>query len=653
MKRISRILIANRGEIANRVLKTLTRLRFETVVIYHDDEKHNSYLKEATYSVSLGSGSLHDTFLNINKIIEVAKRFNVDAIHPGYGFLSENSDFANACETNNITFIGPSSEVIGKLGIKKYAKNIAKKLSIPILAYEDNAKISYPLVIKAVAGGGGKGLRVVHSAEELKQAMETAKREAKSYFNNDEVMLEPFIEHARHIEVQILADYHGNCFHLYTRECSIQRNQQKIIEEAPACSITQEMQEKLCLSAIAFASEVGYTNAGTIEFLVKGNQYYFLEMNTRIQVEHAVTELITGVDIVEQQVLVASGESLVETMQNVQVRGHAIEARIYAEDPYNGYSPSTGRINAMNLPMEIRVDSFIHEGINITPWFDSMLGKIIAHSRNRKQAIDSLQIALNDTFVAGVTTNKHLLLQILDDNNFYENRVHTKYLEEKLEYYAAGVQDKHKNDHVIPLIATTLVKHHLQNSANYIWRNTGKLQLYRKVKMLINATEYTLELLGINKDKLFFLFQNQDYEVKLERELDGIIWLSVNDILYKCFYTSNPQEAYDWCEVQNRPYKIAYSENLRMASHFLSKSEKESVSNWDGRVLSPFHARVVKINVLKKQKVNKGDTLLSLEAMKTENAVVAPGNGIIDKICCEEGNQVVENAELIIINCDN
>lgn len=653
MKRINRILIANRGEIANRILQTLTRMGVQTVVMYHEDEKNNQYIKNASYSVSLGSGNLHDTFLNISKIIEVAKSFQVDAIHPGYGFLSENSDFAKACENNNILFIGPRSEVIEKLGIKKYAKKVAKRLSIPILAYEDNSEISYPLVIKAVAGGGGKGLRVVRSDDELNDAMEIAKREAKSYFNNDEIMLEPFIEHARHIEVQILADSHGNCFHLYTRECSIQRNQQKIIEEAPACSISNEMQEKLCQSAIEFASEVGYTNAGTIEFLVKGNQYYFLEMNTRIQVEHAVTELITGLDIVEQQVLISSGEYLSDSLQNIPIHGHAIEARIYAENPYNNYSPSTGIINKVNTPKEIRIDTFIHDEINVTPWFDSMLGKLIVHSKNRNQAVDVLCKALNNTFIAGVVTNKRLLLQILNDDNFYTNNVHTKYLDEKLEHYTADVKKDKKTNRFLPVIAATLVKYHLQTGVNHIWKSTGKFQLFRKVKMLINAIEYKLELLHINDNKLSFLFDSQVYEVKCEQVLEEGIWLSVNGILHQCFYAMNSQEAYDWCEIQNESFKIAYSENLRMASHFLSKSKKESTKTWDGRVLSPFHARVVKINVLKNQKVCKGDTLLSLEAMKTENAVLAPENGIIDKICCEEGNQIIENAELIIINCDN
>jgi acetyl/propionyl-CoA carboxylase alpha subunit len=361
---MQRILVANRGEIAVRIIHSIKKMGLETVALFHRNENKALHTRMADMAVSLGGGELPETYLNVSKIISIAKEFNCDAIHPGYGFLSENYQFARACEENGIVFIGPSSEVIRQMGSKSEARIIARKAGVPVLEAVEITKnqipstidLKYPLIIKPALGGGGKGMKMVMSENDLKDAIDIACRESLSYFNNDNLIIEPYIENARHIEVQILGDNFGNIIHLFERECSIQRNHQKIIEEAPAVSISEELRNKLYKAAIKIAREIKYTNAGTVEFLVSGNSFYFLEMNTRIQVEHPVTEAITGIDIVEEQIRIAQNNPLSETLKHLKQNGHAIEARICAESSFENFRPSSGIIDFISFPTGPRVE---------------------------------------------------------------------------------------------------------------------------------------------------------------------------------------------------------------------------------------------------------------------------------------------------------
>jgi len=440
--KIHKILIANRGEIAIRIHHTLKRLGFKTAGIYSEEDKnsyHRILLDECYF---LGKGSLLDTYLNIDKIIHLAKQNHCDAIHPGYGFLSENDEFSFKCEQENILFIGPSSSKIKLMGDKIRSKEIAKKAGIPtlesitgsieeIIQSIEKKLIKFPLLIKASAGGGGKGMKILYNDKNLKEELMGSQREAKNYFGNDTIFVEKYIENPRHIEVQILGDTYGNYIHLFERECSIQRRHQKILEEAPSPTLNEEERNVLYNYAIKLAKEIEYTNAGTIEFLYEENtkNFYFLEMNTRIQVEHPVTEMITGIDIVEEQIKIALKEKLSYNQSQISKKGHAIEVRIYAEDPEHQFLPSPGNILTYIEPQipNIRIDSSIKFPQNISSYFDPMISKVISWGKTREESRTNLLHALKNYIIHGVKTNINYLMDILQNETFIHNRFDTNF----------------------------------------------------------------------------------------------------------------------------------------------------------------------------------------------------------------------------------
>ena len=443
-----KILIANRGEIAVRVIRACHEMGIAAVAVYSDVDRAALHVRKADKAYPIGAAAASESYLNIQKILDVAARSGADAIHPGYGFLSENAKFARACAEAGVKFIGPTAAAMVAMGSKTQARQAMERAGVPIVpgtsrglesfeqAEQVAARIGYPVMLKAAAGGGGKGMRLVHAPEELKSALEGARSEAERSFGDGEVYIEKAIVNPRHIEMQILADEHGNTVYLGERECSIQRRHQKVVEEAPSPIVDADMRRRMGEVAVRVAQAAGYTNAGTVEFLVDAQKnFYFLEMNTRLQVEHPVTELVTGLDLVHLQINIAAGERLPFTQNEIQIRGHAIECRIYAEDPDNNYFPSPGKITLLLAPSGpgIRRDSGMYEGWTVPMDYDPLLAKLIGYGSDRDQAIGRLTRALNEYFVGGIKTNLSLFRRILRDAEFRAAKLDTGFLDRLLQ----------------------------------------------------------------------------------------------------------------------------------------------------------------------------------------------------------------------------
>jgi acetyl-CoA carboxylase biotin carboxylase subunit len=442
---LNKVLVANRGEIALRVVRACRELGVTSVAVYSDADEEALHVRHADEAVNIGPPPAGKSYLDMEAIIEAAKETGADAVHPGYGFLAENADFAAACRDAGLVFVGPSAEAIEKLGNKSAARRLAEEADVPVVpgseesasvdeAIETAEEIGYPVMVKAAAGGGGRGIRVAENEEELRKSVQVAKREAESAFGDGSIYLEKFLTGPHHVEVQVMADHEGNVIHLYERECSMQRRRQKVLEEAPSPGISDEVRERICDAAVRLAREAGYANAGTVEFLVEGDDFYFIEMNTRIQVEHPVTEMLTGVDLVKEQILVASGEPLSLKQEDVPFVGHAMEFRINAEDPDQDFMPSPGEITFLEVPggPGVRVDSAIYQGYTIPPFYDSMVGKLIVWGLNREEAIKRSGRALREYRLEGIKTTIPLHLRLLEDDAFRSGEYHTGYLEELL-----------------------------------------------------------------------------------------------------------------------------------------------------------------------------------------------------------------------------
>ena len=440
---MNKILIANRGEIAVRIIRACKEMNIKTVAIYSEVDKDALHAKLADEAICVGPADSRKSYLNMKNIIEAAYITGADSIHPGFGFLSENAQFAKICEESNIKFIGPSSKVIELLGNKSNSKEMMKKAEVPTIPGSEGSikglkdamviakKIGYPIMLKAAAGGGGKGIRIVNSEEELENAYNIVKQEAKNSFNDDELYMEKFIQNPRHVEIQILADEHGNVVHLGERDCSVQRNNQKVIEETPSTAIDNKLRNKMGEAAIKAAKAANYASCGTVEFLVdKDKNFYFMEMNTRIQVEHPITEMRTGIDIVKEQIKIAAGEKLKFKQKEIEFRGHSIECRINAENPSKNFRPCPGKITGLNLPggNGIRIDTAIYEGYTIPTNYDSMIAKLIVFGVSRNEAIAKMKRALEELVIEGVDTNRDFLFEIIRNPNFIRGDFDTSFI---------------------------------------------------------------------------------------------------------------------------------------------------------------------------------------------------------------------------------
>lgn len=443
---LKKVLIANRGEIAVRIIRACREMGIRTVAIYSETDKNALHVQLADEAICVGPAQSNKSYLNIKAILEAACLTGADSIHPGFGFLSENSNFAKICQETGIKFIGPDYKLIELLGNKSKAKETMKRAGVPVVPGSDGLiyskeqavnlaeQIKYPVMLKASAGGGGRGIRVAYSKDELEKEYDIVKQEAKVSFNDDSIYLEKFIENPRHVEIQILADEHGNCIHLGERDCSVQRRNQKILEETPSGILDEKTRKKMGEVVVKAVKEIGYSNAGTIEFLVdKNKDFYFMEMNTRIQVEHPVTEMVTGVDIIKEQIKIAGREELTYKQEDIKFQGHSMEVRINAENPDKNFIPCPGTITGLHLPggNGIRVDTAIYSGYTVPPTYDSMLAKLIVHGKNREESIAKMKSAVAEFVIEGVTTNIDFLLKILENENFKTNHYDTSFIKKE------------------------------------------------------------------------------------------------------------------------------------------------------------------------------------------------------------------------------
>jgi 3-methylcrotonyl-CoA carboxylase alpha subunit len=658
MKTFDKILVANRGEIAVRIIKSARKLGIRTATIYANDDTDSLHVSYADEAYLLGGNTLADTYLNIEKIVNIAQKTGCQAIHPGYGFLAENPAFVKACKSAGLVFIGPDEDVMHLMGNKVEARKFAIKNNIPVIQgitgtigelSQKAENIGFPVLIKAAAGGGGKGMTVVYNKADLLQALEATARQAKSYFGDDTIFVEKYIEQPRHIEVQVIADGFGNVVHLFERECSVQRRHQKIIEEAPSPTLNEEVREKMLETAIVLTSKIGYKNAGTIEFLVDKNlNFYFLEMNTRVQVEHPVTEFITGVDIVAEQISIAAGNPLSFSQNDIKINGNAIECRIYAEDPENNYAPAPGKLTFYKHfeTSEIRVDTGILPNSEIKSSYDPMIAKLIVHSDNRISAIDKMIFALNNFVVQGIKNNISFLKELVDSQYFRENKISVKFCDEKTQHIIDNIiQSKENIEIFVPLVAFALysIRNKQQNSIWEkigFWRNSGTF-----AKFEINNDIFEVEFLKIKDTAYSIKINEETFDVCGRFDADNELRCKINGNYYQAS-CSEDEKGNGYVTIDAYTFHIKRKDVLPKE---MSVSELlESAGVVSNEVKPPMPGRIVKIEVEQGQEVEKGQVLLILESMKMENQILAQKKGKIKEIFIEQGQMVDGNQILLL-----
>jgi 3-methylcrotonyl-CoA carboxylase alpha subunit len=616
---ITSLLIANRGEIACRVIRTARRLGIRTVAVYSDADAKALHVRMADEAVHIGPSPARESYLRGDRIIEAAKQTGAEAIHPGYGFLSENADFAQAVIDAGLVWVGPKPASIRAMGLKDAAKKLMAEAGVPVtpgyLGEDQDPKalkkeagaVGYPALIKAVAGGGGKGMRRVDAAKDFDDALDSAKREAGNAFGDDRVLIEKYIQSPRHIEVQVFGDSHGNVVHLFERDCSLQRRHQKVIEEAPAPGMDAETREAVCGAAVRAAQAVNYENAGTIEFIadasegLRADRIWFMEMNTRLQVEHPVTEEITGQDLVEWQLRVASGEKLPKTQDELAITGHAIEARLYAEDPAKGFLPSVGRLEIFDLGDEGRIETGVEEGDTISPYYDPMIAKLIAAGDSRDEAIDELVAVLDDVEIWPVKSNAGFLLNALLHPDFEAGRIDTGFIERNL----ADLMPDAEPDETI-------------------WRGAAAVALA--------VDEDAEPLAGLSG---FRLNHAPTASVALGR--NGQFRIASTD----------DGEIAPVSGFRDEQRVVVFTEGNAYEFDLASRGTGAAHGVHDGEIAAPMPGRVTAVEVKKGGKVREGQRLLTLEAMKMEHALTAPFDGIVAELNAAVGAQVGEGQLLV------
>ncbi len=652
-KYINKVLVANRGEIAVRIFNTLHQMGICTVAVYAEADAEALHSRTAVERHLLKGKTLAETYLNASQLIEIAKSCGADAIHPGYGFLSENPDFAKAVTDAGLIFIGPTAEAIRKMGNKKEARAIAKKLDIPVaegaegsneILVEKARIIGYPVMVKAAAGGGGKGMRIVQAEEQIEEVLEATQREALKYFGNADVYIEKFLPAPRHIEVQILADKHGTTLSLYERECSLQRRHQKIIEEAPAPNLPDVLRNDLYEAARKLAKHINYESAGTVEFLVQDNDFYFLEMNTRIQVEHPVTEMITGIDIVKEQIHIASGRPLSFKQNDIRLNGHAIEARVYAEDPDNNFLPSPGSILLHKAPSgnRLRIDSALDGPAVISSLYDPMISKVIFHGGSRETARKKMIQNLKDYVILGVKTNTHYLINLLASKPFIDGKTHTRLIDDSPEIF-----NKSKNINTIDKQLLAMAYMFINPSNNEdnknTWQNIGHWRLLPTANLLINGEPF-------NQDYIYHTpfemsIQNGHYanHFSLLEQDDHKMLIEVGGTTHTLYFLAiNGEVLFQVNALISSVKPVRY-----LGRDILSEINENPVLEGDSIIKAPMHGTVIKILVQAGDLVNKGDTLLILESMKMENKISATAKAYVKHVAIKTGDVVANSSPMI------
>ena len=654
MQLFRKILVANRGEIAARIVKAAQGLGIIAVAIFAEDDRDSLHVTLADEAFSLGDGNITETYLNIPKIIDIAVTAKCSAVHPGYGFLSENASFVKACQKKNLSFIGPSQQAVRLMGDKTEAKKLVKSIGIPILeGFEcstdellSRKNLQFPIIIKPALGGGGKGMYIVRDASELAGKVNAASREAGNYFSDSRVYFERYIEFAKHIEVQVIGDNAGNMLHLFDRECTIQRNFQKIIEEAPSPSLDAKLRQEITSAAVKIAKAANYSNAGTVEFLLDdAGNWYFIEMNTRIQVEHPVTEAIIGIDLVQLQLQVASGFPLPFSQDDISMTGSAIELRINAEDALHYFRPSSGDISLFKYPQTARFDTFIPDRYQLTPNYDSLLGKLVVKGINRYDATFKALQSLKQVHIHGVETNISFLEAILESDQFSDNKLYTRFCNDILPSFIKENQALSNNQPVhILVMAFVYLNFQNKKKANTIWNTIGYWRTIQEVKVKYRTEIFDVSFQKANND-WFYRVSGDEYTVKVVDDEHDFITINLDEDIFKIYHSTNSGSK-TCLELNGFQYTMESPDLLRTASLPKRNSDvTESPSN--GHIRAPLHGRVVKINVFENTKINRGDVLLVIESMKTENHIVAPQNGLIKTIHVSEGNQVKDNMLLM------
>jgi 3-methylcrotonyl-CoA carboxylase alpha subunit len=644
---LRRLLIANRGEIVCRIVRTARRLGVISIAVYSEADAGARHVRLADEAHYLGGSAAADSYLDIGRIIALAKRVGADAVHPGYGFLSENADFAQACADAGLLFVGPPAAAIRAMGSKSASKAAMAAVGVPVapgyhgddqsdqrLAAEA-ARIGFPLIIKASAGGGGKGMQVVGSAAEVAGAVESAQRLARTAFGDDRLLLERYFPQARHVEVQIFADTFGTTLSVFDRDCSVQRRHQKIIEEAPAPGLREEVREAMSQAAIQAARAVGYVGAGTVEFLVDdAQQFYFMEMNTRLQVEHPVTELIAGVDLVEWQLDIVQGGRL--PAGAMTRHGAAIEARLYAEDPEHGYLPSVGRLSHLRWPAAadgLRLDVGVDAGDEVSSFYDPMLGKVIAWGESRASAIERLHRALGDLEVVGVTTNRALLLSVLDDDVFRDGPVTTNFLPARGPLLRFGEPPADAVD----VVAAALWYATRRNVEDALWADTGGWRMAAAPRSTWVFGTHRAVVHGIAPGRHHVQVDGSEYAVRLLTRTDRTLELELDGRILHCSVWEAEPDLHLFRDGRHTALRLARTEDALQVSAAATQ----------GSLLTPLPGTVVAVHVAAGQQVTQGAPLVTVEAMKMEHTLTAPYDGTVARVAFGLTERVTAGAILV------
>ena len=668
----TKILIANRGEIACRIVRTARRMGIATVAVYSDADRDAMHVDMADEAYRIGPPPARDSYLKIEAIIAAAKRAGAEAIHPGYGFLSENAAFAEACAAAGITFIGPPSAAIRAMGGKSEAKALMDKAGIPLvpgyhgedqspdLLTREAERIGYPVLIKASAGGGGKGMKVAAGPSEFASQLASAKREAASSFGDERVLIEKYLEQPRHVEIQVFADSHGNCVHLFERDCSIQRRHQKVIEEAPAPDFPQEMRARMGRAAVAAAQAIGYVGAGTIEFLydAAARQFYFMEMNTRLQVEHPVTEMITGLDLVEWQLRVASGEKLPLRQEDLAIRGHAIEARLYAEDPDRGFLPQTGRLTHLAFPSgeNVRIDTGVRAGDSISVYYDPMIAKLIAWGTDRNEGIRRFRSALAETQVAGLRTNIAFLARLAGHRAFKAADLDTRFIERHQSDLLAAPRPASDRDFAIATLGLLLKRSEEARQAALAaadpwspwaqsngWRLNDEARSELRLREVAGEAEKLIEVIYRRGGgwKLT-IAGGAAFEAQGEFAADGTLSGIAGDEKVSAVWMRAGGDINLFTKDATRRFAIVDP---------LHDADDAQVPG--GRLVAPMPGRVISLLVEPGARVDANEPVIVLEAMKMEHTLRAPSSGTVVSFRFAAGEQVDEGAELVEFRADS
>jgi 3-methylcrotonyl-CoA carboxylase alpha subunit len=639
------VLIANRGEIACRIARTARRLGLRTIAVYSEPDRGALHVRLADEAHPIGPAPAAESYLVIDRIIDVARRSGAQCIHPGYGFLSEKPEFAEACSKAGIVFVGPSSAAIRAMGLKDRAKALVESAGVPVvpgyhgerqeasLLKQKAYEIGYPVLIKAVAGGGGRGMRRVDKHAEFEAALEGAQREARSAFGDDRVLVEKWVAAPRHVEIQVFADAHGSTIHLNERDCSLQRRHQKVIEEAPAPGMSADLRAAMGAAAVRAAQAVGYVGAGTVEFIADGaeglqsDRYWFMEMNTRLQVEHPVTEAVTGLDLVEWQFCIAAGERLPLAQEQIALRGHAVEARIYAEDPARGFLPSTGTLVALSFPEGVRVDTGVEQGSEISPHYDPMIAKMIAHAPTREAALDQLALALSGTIAAGPRTNLELLAGLCRADEFRRGNVDTGFIDRHMAALGGAEMDR--------AAAAFGAGRLLAQDLARIGRNFDQNPDVPASPW--DATD-AFQLSGIRQSAIPILVDGEPVEATLSYSSAGAL-VAVDGVPAALDATA--------IEAADAIYVLRHGRQTVVRRADVGPGDVDHAG--DGLIKAPMHGKVLALLVAEGDMVTKGQWLAIIEAMKMEHTLTAPRAGRICGIAVSKDSQVVEGAKLMAI----